>query len=389
MIEKRKIVQVAEPYFDEREWEAIKEPIKSGWVTQGPKVAEFEQAFAQEHGVKHGIATTSCTTALHLALLAIGVGPGDAVIVPSFTWVATANAVEYCGATPIFCDIDPKTYNIDPLSVRRVLVNAKQNGFNVKAIIAVHLFGLCAEMDEILALAKEYDLKVVEDAACAAGSAYKGQPAGSIGDIGCFSFHPRKVMVTGEGGMCTTSDDSIAACIHSLRSHGASQSEQQLQEPGVPYWMSDYNILGYNYRMTDIQATIGLVQLSRLDQFINERSKWADFYRQELSNIEWLQLPIDRPYMKNSWQAYICQLKPEISPVSRDALLKQLFEAGISSRVGTQAVHILGYYKRKYGIKDTDLPNAYNAYCNSIALPLHNRMNNEDYEKIIKTLLSI
>jgi perosamine synthetase len=383
---KQKIIQVAQPYYDDKECKAVEEVIKSGWVTQGPKVAEFEQAFAKKHGVKHGIATSSCTTALHLALLAIGIGPGDAVIVPSFTWVATANAVEYCGATPIFCDIDPQTYNIDPISVRKVLKSSMQQGFNVRAIIAVHLFGLCAEMDEIMALANEYGLRVVEDAACAAGSSYKGQPAGSIGDIGCFSFHPRKILVTGEGGMCTTNDDELAAKISCFRNHGASVSEKQRHYGNAPYLLPEFKVLGYNYRMTDLQGTLGLIQLERLERFISERDYWARYYDQELAKLGWLRTPARPEGYTISWQAYVCMVGEKKAPLSRNRLMEYLQRNRISTRPGTHAVHMLGYYQNKYGLRDDDFPVAKDAYEHSIALPLHNCMQAEDYEYIVSVL---
>ncbi len=234
--------------------------------------------------MRHALATTSCTTALHLALAALGVGPGDEVIVPAFTWVATANAVLYCGATPVLCDVSPITFNIDPSDVASKLTE------RTKAIIPVHLFGLCADIDALRAAIPSH-VKIVEDAACAAGAAYKGVPAGGLGDIACFSFHPRKSITTGEGGMMTTNDATVAARAEVLRNHGAAVSEEQRHLGPQPYLLPAFDDLGFNYRMTDVQAAIGVVQLRKLDRFIDERDRWARFYRDQLGDIAWLRHP--------------------------------------------------------------------------------------------------
>ena len=364
----------------------IKRADRNRMAYPGPKVAAFENEFARYHNVKHALATTSCTTALHLALLAVGVEPGDAIIVPSFTWVATANAVEYCGSTPIFCDIDPYTYNIDPASARIKIEETIKKGLKVKAIIPVHLFGLYADMEAILALAGEYDLKVVEDAACASGALYRGKTAGNLGDVGCFSFHPRKVLVTGEGGMCTTNDDELAAKINCLRNHGASVSEEQRHHGNAPYLLPEFNDLGYNYRMTDLQGTLGLIQLKRLEGFISERDHRAQYYDQELAGLEWLRIPARPEGRKISWQSYVCMVDEKKAPLSRNRLMEYLQENGVSTRPGTQAVHMLGYYGDKYGLRDEDCPVAKDVYEHSIALPLHNCMQAEDYEYIVSVL---
>ena len=246
----------------------MKAPLESGWVTQGPKVKAFEELFAEKHRVKNALAVTSCTTGLHLALAALEIGPGDEVIVPSFTWVATANVVLYCGAKPVLCDIDLTTFNLDPKAVKKKITP------KTKAIIAVHLFGLCADMDAIKEAAP--GIPIVEDAACASGAFYKDQPAGGLGDVACFSFHPRKSITTGEGGMVTTNNDQLAEQMNMLRNHGASISEEQRHHGPKPYILPDFNLLGFNYRMTDLQGAVGLVQLEKMEQFISERQRWAD-----------------------------------------------------------------------------------------------------------------
>ncbi len=380
IMEKRNI-PIALPSMGQEEWEATKEPIFSGWITQGPKVAEFEKQFAQRHKVKHAIAVSNCTTALHLALLALGIKEGDEVLVPAFTWVSTANAVLYCNATPVFVDIDLRTFNIDTTQIISKITS------RTKAIIPVHLFGLCANIDEIKRIAPQ--LKIVEDGACAAGAGIGDRPAGSLGHIGCFSFHPRKSVTTGEGGMLTTNDDALAEHLNMLRNHGASVSEEQRHRGPKPYILPEFNMVGYNYRMTDIQAAIGIVQLKKLDRFIDERQKWADYYTQNLSAIPWLKSPFIPTGYKHGWQSYVLLVDDTKAPMKRNDLMEYLQQKGIGTRPGTHAVHTLGYYSKTFGIKPSDYLNA-NAACEySMSIPLHNRMTKDDYEYILDVLKSI
>ena len=378
----KRIIQISLPVTGEEEWQAAKEPFMTGWLTSGPKVAEFEKLFAQRHQVKHAYAVTSATTALHLALVALGVGAGDEVIVPAFTWVSTANVVLYCGATVVFADIDPVTFNIDINDLKKRITS------KTKAIIPVHLFGLCADIDAIKAIAP--NIPLVEDGACAAGSGYKGKAAGSLGDIGCFSFHPRKSVTTGEGGMITTNNDQLGEMIGILRNHGASLSEEQRHKGPKPYILPDFNMMGFNYRMTDIQGAVGVVQIKKLDKFINEREKWAAYYDQELSSIPWLRTPkFDKKNYKHGWQSYVTFVDPKTSPISRNDLMEFLQQHGISTRPGTHAVHMLGFYANKYNIKPEDFPGAQAANDHSMSIPLHNRMSKEDYEYIVAILKMI
>lgn len=374
-------IPISLPVTGEEEWYAVREPLMSGWLTSGPKVREFEQFFAERHKVKHAIAVTSATTALHLALVALGIKPGDEVIVPAFTWVSTANVVLYCGATVVFADVDPVTFNIDPQDLKRRITP------RTKAIIPVHLFGLCADMDEIKAIAR--DIPIVEDGACAAGASYKGIPAGGLGTIGCFSFHPRKSVTTGEGGMITTNDDHLAEIISMLRNHGASISEEQRHHGPKPYILPDFNLLGYNYRMTDLQAAVGVVQIKKLDAFIDERQRWADFYTRELSDIDWLRLPSYSSEYKHGWQSYVTFVDESKAPMSRNELMEKLQSMGISTRPGTHAVHMLNFYREKYGFKSSDYPGAQAANDYSMAIPLHNRMTEEDYYYVVNALKSL
>jgi len=377
-----RIIPIALPSTGDEEWQACRAPLASGWLTQGPRVAEFEAEFAQKHQVCHALATSSCTTGLHLILAAIGIGPGDEVILPAFTWVATANVVLYCGATPVCADVDRTTFNISPQSVAQRLTP------RTRAVIVVHLFGLCADVDEIKSILPPH-ISIIEDAACAAGASYKKQPAGSLGIAAAFSFHPRKSMTTGEGGMVTTSNPQLAETANMLRNHGASVSEEQRHNGPRPYLLPEFNLLGFNYRMTDLQAAVGLVQLGKLDDFIAERAKWANYYREHLANIPWLCLPQWPNDGEHSWQAYVTWVDPAKAPMPRNAIMDRLQQAGIATRPGTHAVHMLGYYRHRFGLHPEDCPTARDCDQNTMAIPLHNRMVAEDYAYVVNTLRTI
>jgi perosamine synthetase len=380
-MDKQHVIQIAQPDTGEEEWQALREPILDGWLTQGPKVAAFEKAFAERHQVKHTIATTSCTTALHLILAAMEIGPGDEVIVPAFTWVATANVVLYCGATPVFVDVDRTTFNIDATQV------AAKVTARTKAIIVVHLFGLCADVDAIAAVAP--GIPIIEDAACASGAAYKNRPAGTLGLAAAFSFHPRKSITTGEGGMVTTNDNRLAEVADMLRNHGASISEEQRHHGPKPYLLAEYNLLGFNYRMTDLQGAVGLVQLSKLDQYINERQQWAEYYSRELSDIDWLKTPVVPDKYRHGWQSYVCFLDRVSAPMPRNNLMDMLLQRGVSTRPGTHAVHTLAYYRSRFGLDPDDFPGARDCERQSMALPLHNRMEADDYARVVQVLREV
>jgi len=373
------MIQISTPSLGDEEWEALREPLLSGWLTQGPKVAEFERAFADRHAVPHALATTSCTTALHLMLVAAGIGPGDEVIVPSFTWVATANAVIYAGATPVLCDVDPTTYNID---VEDAVARVTER---TKAVIAVHLFGLCADIPALRQALPEH-VDIFEDAACAAGARLGDQWAGSLGRAAAFSFHPRKSITTGEGGMLTTADSHLAEVAEKLRNHGAEVSEEQRHAGPQPYLLPDFNLLGFNYRMTDLQGAVGLVQLAKLDEFINERQQWADYYSSQLAGIPWLAMPWQSANGRHAWQAFVTRVHPD---VDRNHVMAALHERGISTRPGTHAIHTLGYYSERFGLSPNDLPESRDCQSQTMALPLHNRMSPDDYDQVISALRAV
>jgi perosamine synthetase len=377
----RKMIQIATPALGEEEWQAVREPIMNGWLTQGPKVAEFEKEFAEKHQVAAALATSNCTTALHLILVALGIGPGDEVIVPAFTWIATANVVVYCGAEPVFVDVERSSFNLDVSKL------AERLSSRTKAIIPVHLFGLSADYDAIRIVAP--DIPIIGDAACAAAAVYKGKPVGTLGTAAAFSFHPRKSVTTGEGGMITTNDKNLAEKMNAMRNHGASMSEEQRHNGPRPYLLAEFNLLGFNYRMTDLQGAVGRVQLGKLDQFTEERQQWADFYSREFTDLSWLKTPVTPDGYKHGWQSYVCYVDETKAPKSRNDIMEYLQSKGISTRPGTHAVHMLGYYKNQYGLKEDDYPAARDCDRYSMAIPLHNQMDSEDYEYIVKTIKEI
>ena len=262
-------IPIAKTNLTETEVNAVLEPLRSGWLVQGPKVREFEEKWSDFTGAKHSIAVTSCTSGLHLSLAALGFEQDDEAIVPAFTWISTANVIEHQGGKVVFCDIDLNTFNLDPVQLESKITN------RTKAILPVHLFGLPAEMDSILKLANKYGLLVLEDAACGFGSKYKHQHVGTFGDAGCFSFHPRKAITTGEGGMITTNDDVLAGKLRRLRDHGAAMTDLQRHQGLKPYLLADHPIAGYNQRMTDLQGALGLAQMERADEILEERKTLA------------------------------------------------------------------------------------------------------------------
>lgn len=381
---------ITRPHIGPEELEAVQVPLRTGWLVQGPFVAEFERKFAAFTGASHALAASSCTTALHLAVAALGLKPGDEVIVPAFTWVATPNVVEYMGARPIFCDVELDTFNIDVAQVES-LITPRTVG-----IVPVHLFGLAADLDPILDFARARGLWVLEDAACALGSRYHGRHAGTMGDVGCFSFHPRKSITTGEGGMVTTERDDLAGLVSSMRDHGASRSDYDRHSSSGAHQLADYDLLGYNYRLTDLQAAVGSVQMDRAEWILGERRRCADAYADLLAEVPWLTLPVTPDGMEHAYQAYVCLYRPEEPSMEnveelherRNALMAALEEDGIATRPGTHAAFAQGYYTAKYGLRPGDFPNAYLADRLSLALPLFADMTDEDLRHVAERLVA-
>ncbi|MBF0216314.1 MAG: DegT/DnrJ/EryC1/StrS aminotransferase family protein [Candidatus Omnitrophica bacterium] len=382
--------------FDEADRENLLKPLESGWLVQGPYVAEFERMFCQFTGAKYAKATTSCTTALHLALVALGIGPGDKVIVPSFTYVASANAVEYTGAEVVLCDIDLRTYNIDVERVRDILENDK--GRRIKAVMPVNLFGLSADLVTIKELAEEYGIAVIEDSACGIGASIRGKHSGTFGAVGCFSFHPRKVITTGEGGMLITDDENIASKVSSLRDHGAEKSDLARHKDKSGSLLPDFNDRGYNYRMTDIQGALGVAQMRKAENIIKGRGLVAGRYNESLAGIDKLNIPYVPEGYIHGFQSYVCIYSggEDINNLTmekivklnreRNLLMEKLEEKGISTRQGTHAVHTLGYYKKKFVFSEMDYPVSFACDRLSITLPLYSDMSDEEFNYVITNI---
>ncbi|HUP59827.1 MAG TPA: DegT/DnrJ/EryC1/StrS family aminotransferase [Thermoanaerobaculia bacterium] len=383
-------IPITKPFFGDEERRAVVEPIESGWIVQGPKVAEFESHFRAYTGAPHALATTSATTALHLAMIALGVGHGDEVIVPAFTWVATANVVEMQHAKPVFVDIELETFNIDVTKIEAAITP------RTKVIMPVSLFGVSADIEPIMAIARRHGLKVVEDDACATGAWYHGKHAGTIADIGCFSFHPRKAITTGEGGMFITGDEAIADQVRSLRDHGASVSDLARHLGARSYLLPDFNVLGYNYRMTDIQAAIGVAQMRRLEWLLERRTAVARRYDDALAATGWLRPPITPSGLAHGYQSYVCLFQPEVPGMDnidalhaqRNALMDALEAAGVATRPGTHAVHALGFYREKYAIRPEEFPNAWIADRLTLTLPLFAQLTVEEQDYVIDQLVA-
>lgn len=374
------MMQITFPSFDESEITALRECLASGWVTQGPMVSRFERLVSAAHGVEHALATTSCTAALHLAVAALGLGPGDEVLIPAFTWVTSAHCAEYMGATARFVDVDVDTFNIDPAAV------ASAVSPRTRAIVAVHLFGLAAPMDELLALAARHRLAIIEDAACALGTHYKNRPVGSIGDLGCFSFHPRKVVTTGEGGMVTTNNSELAQKIQSLRNHGATGlPAASADEPHGPWTMARFENLGFNLRLSDIQAAVGVAQMAKLERLLAERRQAARHYSTLLRDMADLRVPDFDTHEGHTYQSYVVRVLEGGRP-RRNRLMAALGAVGIQTRPGTHAVHRLGYYAGKYGLKAGDYPNAVLCEDTTITLPIFPGMTATHREEVVAVL---
>lgn len=369
-------MQITHPKFDEEEIEKVRECLASGWVTQGPMVQAFEGLIGRRHASKYALATTSCTAALHLSILALGLEQGDEVIVPAFTWVTSAHCVEYVGAKVVFADVDLSTFNLDPAAVEAAITP------KTKAIVVVHLFGKAAPMHELKDIANRHGLKIIEDAACAIGTRHDGQPVGAIGDLGCFSFHPRKVITTGEGGMVTTNNPELAERVKWFRNHGATGPTFGA-DPSKPYTMSTFEVLGYNLRLSDIQAAVGVAQVDKLDGLLAERRRLALRYSELLTGIAKFIVPTDDA--GHTYQSYVIRLH-DYDRECRNSIMEHLAVKDIQTRPGTHAVHRLGYYSKKYGLEAAKFPNACCAEDTTITLPIFPGMSDEQQRFVADSL---
>ena len=374
------VIPIAKPFVGLEEEAAVLEVLRSGWLSQGPRVAQFEKEFAAFVSAKHAVAVSSCTAALHLALIAAGIGPGDEVICPSLSFIATANSIRYVLGTPIFVDIDPLTFNLDPSRIEAAITP------RTRCILAVHQIGLPAALSEINEIAHRHNLLVIEDAACAIGSEYRGKSIGAPHSLmACFSFHPRKILTTGEGGMITTNDDNIAAQLRLLRQHGMTISDLARHKT-KSIMIERYDEVGFNFRMTDMQAAVGIVQLSRIDNFIARRRTLAARYTEEISKIPWLKPPFEPVGLRHNFQSYMVRLADE-APLSRDKLMQGLLDLGISTRRGIMATHReKPYLEPKW---DPLLPQTNVATNNCIVLPLFHQMTDQEQTFVLDGIREI
>ncbi|MCC8248805.1 DegT/DnrJ/EryC1/StrS family aminotransferase [Saccharothrix luteola] len=369
------MIPVMKPWLGAEEAEAASAAVLSGWVAQGPKVAAFEDAFARRVAALHAVAVSSCTTALHVALHLLDVRPGDEVVVPSLSFIATANAVRYCGATPVFADVEPETGNLSAATVEAVLTE------RTRAVILVHQAGVPADVDAIRALCGPRGVTVVEDAACAAGSTYRGVPVGADAEMAAWSFHPRKLITTGEGGMLTTNHPEWAARAKRLREHGMSVSAAERHSGGGAV-VESYQETAFNYRMTDIQAAVGLVQLSKLDAIVRRRRALAARYHELLADVPGLRAVRDPEHGTTNYQSFWVVLPDEVA-VSRNDVLARLAERGVSARRGIMAAHLEPAYA---GHPHLDLPATEAFTTRSLILPLYHDLTEAQQDTVAEEL---
>jgi len=363
----RKILRLAKPNISQDAINEVAEVLKSGFLVQGKKIVKFETELANYLNVKNAICVTSATSALHLSLLALDVKQGDEVIVPAFTFPTTANVVELVGAKPVFVDINLNGFCINTSKIEEKITK------KTKAIIPVHEFGQAADIDKIIEIAKKHNLKVIEDAACALGAEFNNKKAGTFGDTGCFSFHPRKAITTGEGGVVVTNNKQIAEKIRALRNHGIVYKDEKI----------DFKYAGLNYRMTDFQAVLGIHQLKEIEEDIAHRLNLAYEYDKYLIKTNRIKTPFHLLNTKHVYQTYHIILDKKID---RDILIKSLKEKGVETNLGAQALNCLTYYQQKYGFKDSDFPVATRSYKHGLALPIGRHITAENVRMISEIL---
>lgn len=368
-------IPIARPELGEPEWRAVREVIDSGWITQGPKVVDFERAVARVTGAVEGVAVSSCTTALHLALVASGIGPGSEVIVPSMSFIATANAVVHAGATPVFAEVDPVSFNLDPGDVVKRITS------RTKAVLLVHQLGLPADINRFRDLTAAHDLILIEDAACAIGSTFDGKPIGSHRNLVCFSFHPRKLITTGDGGMIMTSSADDAALLRRLRQHGMSLSDAA-RHSSDEVLREQYLEVGYNYRLTDIQAAVGLAQLDRLPGMLESRRTRAGWYDEMLAEYSWIDTPPVLPDRTWNVQTYTVRLAGHDAS-RRDRVMGEMLDEGVATRRGVMTAH----REPAYGHRPVSLPISEMASDGSLAIPLFSNMTQDQAARVVAALV--
>lgn len=389
---------ITKTYFSDREFELIQKPLSTGWLVQGVYVREFEQKIADFTGAKHAIALNSCTSGQFIMSEILGLKEGDEVIVPSFTWISTVNSIEYLGAKAVFCDIDIRTFNIDVAQIESKITP------RTKAIYPVNLFGLAADMPKIMEIAHKYNLQVVEDCACSLGGKIGDTHTGLFGIAGIFSFHPRKSITTGEGGMIITNDDYVAKMAASLRDHGAMKTDFDRHHQKGSFLLTEYHNLGFNLRMTDIQGALGVAQAEKLTEILEKKQQLVQLFDQRIAEITWLAKPYIPENYTHGWQNYCTLFKPTESLAAiqnkdydkimalneeRNRIMAELEEIGISTRQGTHAVHIQKLYREKYNIQPTDYPASFAADKLTVALPFYPAMTIEEVDYLFENLKKI
>jgi dTDP-4-amino-4,6-dideoxygalactose transaminase len=357
-------ISLLRPFFDQEELIEIQQVLDSGWVSQGPKVKEFENKVAKYLNINYAIGVVNCTSALHLALRASEIKKDDEVLVADYTFPATGHAVVYCGARPIFVDVDLKTYNIDPTLIEENITE------KTKAMIPVHTFGQPAEIDTIMKIGEDHNIKVIEDAACALGATYKNSPVGTMGDIGCFSFHARKGITTGEGGMAVTDDKNLAEKIRTLSIFGMTSAWKR--EKSDKFIIPTFTEVGYNYKMSDILAAVGTVQLRRLDTIIERKRELARYWDEKLQEMELIEPPWVNKNVTHIYQSYVALVDKRIN---RNKLIEMLRKKGIQTQIGTYASHIQPVYN-----SSQTCPNSLEIFKRSLALPMYYTLTEEEID---------
>jgi len=389
---------ITKPYFGTEEFELITKPLETGWVVQGPYVKEFERLICDYTGAKYAVALNSCTSGQFIMSRILGLKEDDEVIVPAFTWISTANSVEYTGAKVVFCDINLETFSLDVTQIEKK-ITAK-----TKAIYPVNLFGLPANLEKIKDIAKKYNLKIVEDCACGLMGRINGKHCGLFGKAGILSFHPRKSITTGEGGMIITDDEKIYKRASALKEHGSVKTDLERHNQKGGFLLAEYNELGYNYRMTDIQGALGVAQARKINEIFKLKQELAQEFNRLLEEIDWLDAPMVPEDYTHGYQAYVTLFKADeakelvlkgdmagIDKLSeeRDKIMQTLEDLNIATRQGTHAVHIQNYYSRKYGYQNADFPASYAADKLTIALPFYPAMTKEEINYLFENLKNI
>jgi UDP-4-amino-4,6-dideoxy-N-acetyl-beta-L-altrosamine transaminase len=366
------------PFLDEEDIKEEIDTLKSGWLSTGPKTMKFEELIAEYTGTKHAIAVNSCTAALHLSLIALGVGPGDEVITTPFTFASTGNVIVHVGAKPVFVDIEKDTYNIDPEKIKEAITP------QTKAIMPVHYAGQPCDMEAIMRIAQKHNLYVIEDAAHAIGAEYQRKKVGTIGDVTCFSFYATKNMTTGEGGAITTNDNKMADRFRLLRLHGISKDAWK-RYSAAGHWYYEIEECGWKYNMADIQAALGIHQLKKLDRFIETRRKFVKIYNEEFGKLEGIITPHEKPDVKHVYHLYPILL----DAFSRDEFIEMMAEKGIGCSVHFIPLHLHPFYKKRFGFKKSAFPNAEWVYEREVSLPLYPKMSVEDVWRVINAVKEI